>query len=85
MVCAFRSPCQLPEVKLAMKKLLSLATGCVVLGSPSYYQRFGFQHHPQLSYPDGPASHFMAKAFIGTVPAAEVRYHASFYGEPSSR
>lgn len=31
------------------------AAGCVVLGDPAYYGRFGFSHDPTLSYPGAPA------------------------------
>ena len=28
------------------------AQGCVVLGEPGYYERFGFRHDPALAFPD---------------------------------
>ena len=54
------------------------ARGCVVLGEPSYYGRFGFSAHPALSLPDVPPAYFQALGFAGQVPAGTVRYHASF-------
>ena len=53
--------------------------GCVVLGDPAYYSRFGFAPHAGLVYPGPPASHFMALALEGVVPFGEVRYHPAFY------
>lgn len=54
------------------------AVGCVVLGEPGYYSRFGFKGEPRLVLPDVPAEYFQAIVFNGTFPAGEVAYHASF-------
>ena len=53
--------------------------GCVVLGDPAYYGRFGFAPHAGLVYPGPPADHFMALALDGVMPIGEVRYHPAFY------
>jgi putative acetyltransferase len=52
--------------------------GCVVLGDPAYYSRFGFAPHAGLVYPGPPAKHFMASALEGVVPIGEVKYHPAF-------
>lgn len=54
------------------------AAGCVVLGEPGYYARFGFGPEPRLVLPGVPAQYFQAIAFQDAVPAGEVTYHASF-------
>ena len=54
------------------------ALGCVVLGEPAYYRRFGFRHSPGLRFGDVPAEYFQALAFGDGVAAGEVTYHASF-------
>lgn len=54
------------------------AEGCVVLGEPAYYGRWGFVAHEGLSYPGVPPEYFMALAFGGEVPRGEVAYHAAF-------
>ncbi len=54
------------------------AKGCVLLGEPAYYSRFGFQHYPELVLPGVPAEYFQALALVGTVPAGEVSYHPAF-------
>ncbi|MGF6256889.1 putative acetyltransferase [Ensifer sp. LBL] len=54
------------------------AKGCVVLGEPDYYKRFGFEHHAALRLEGLPAEYFMAKAFEGPVPSGRVNYHAGF-------
>lgn len=53
--------------------------GCVVLGDPAYYGRFGFAPQAGLVYPGPPADHFMALALDGDVPIGEARYHPAFY------
>lgn len=54
------------------------ALGCVVLGEPEYYQRFGFRHVPGLRFGDVPAEYFQALAFGDGAAEGEVAYHASF-------
>lgn len=54
------------------------AEGCVVLGEPAYYGRWGFAVHEGLVYPGVPPEYFMALAFTGGVPRGEVAYHAAF-------
>jgi putative acetyltransferase len=54
------------------------ARGCVVLGEPRFYGRFGFVHEPNLILEGVPPEYFLGQAFIGAVPAARVSYHAAF-------
>jgi putative acetyltransferase len=54
------------------------ACGCVVLGSPSYYSRFGFNQTPSLTLPHAPAESFLALSFNGRFPEGQVAYHAAF-------
>ena len=54
------------------------AAGCVLLGDPRYYARFGFRACPQLVLPGVPAEYFQALPLAGGIPAAEVSYHAAF-------
>ncbi len=56
--------------------------GCVVLGDPAYYARFGFAPHAGLRLPGPPADHFMACALGGPVPEGEVAYHPAFAAPP---
>src|SRR5690606_24677108 len=39
------------------------AAGCVVLGDPTYYCRFGFKAEPSLLLPGAPPEHFQAISF----------------------
>lgn len=54
------------------------AAGCVVLGDPHYYARFGFAADRALTYADAPARNFMCLAFAPPLPQGEVRFHPAF-------
>jgi putative acetyltransferase len=54
------------------------AQGCVVLGDPGYYRRFGFANDPRLHYAGAPAEYFMALPFTPASPAGLVGYHRAF-------
>lgn len=54
------------------------AAGCVVLGDPGYYGRFGFKVHAGLVLPGVPQEYFQALSFGGEVPEGAVQYHSSF-------
>lgn len=54
------------------------AAGCVVLGEPAYYGRFGFAAVPGLELPGVPPEYFQALAWHGPTPQATVAYHAAF-------
>lgn len=56
------------------------AKGCVLEGSPAYYQRFGFKPRAGLTYHAAPAlEFFMALPFYDEVPTGQVEYHQAFY------
>jgi len=56
------------------------AKGCVLEGSPVYYQRFGFKAYPGLFYEGAPAlEYFMALPFYENVPQGKVEFHKAFY------
>lgn len=54
------------------------AAGCVLLGDPAYYARFGFQAHAGLELPGVPPAYFMALALHGPVPQGIVQYSNAF-------
>ena len=56
--------------------------GCVVLGEPEYYARFGFKAYPQLVLDGVPASYFQALSFADSIPTAQVCYAAAFNCSP---
>ncbi len=57
------------------------ASGCVVLGDPTYYRRFGFGTDAALRYESAPAEYFMRINFgTGECPAGRVGYRPAFAG-----
>ncbi len=54
------------------------AAGCVLLGEPTYYARFGFQAHAGLQLPGVPPGYFMALAFHGPMPEGIAQYSDAF-------
>jgi putative acetyltransferase len=54
------------------------AAGCVVLGEPEYYSRFGFQADSNLILPDVAPEYFQAISFDSSRPPGTVSYHQAF-------
>lgn len=52
--------------------------GCVVLGNPAFYGKFGFQAGQGLVLDGVPAKYFQSLSFGDSRPEAKVRYHAAF-------
>ncbi|MBD7959291.1 GNAT family N-acetyltransferase [Comamonas avium] len=66
-------------MQAALTELQQLcAMGCVVLGEPGYYSRFGFAVHPGLELPGVPPEYFQALSFGPALPQGTVQYHAAF-------
>jgi putative acetyltransferase len=69
--------CCLMEAALAELRRLG-AAGCVLLGDPQYYRRFGFRPAAGLVLPGVPPEYFQALPFQGAVPGGIVSYHDAF-------
>ena len=54
------------------------AAGCVLLGEPAYYSRFGFQVDPNLGLPGVPPEYFQSVSFGASRPRGIVSYHSAF-------
>lgn len=54
------------------------AEGCVLLGDPAYYARFGFKPEPALILPNVPAGYLQALLFGSVLPSGIVLYHEAF-------
>ncbi|SDP72843.1 GNAT family N-acetyltransferase [Desulforhopalus singaporensis] len=52
--------------------------GCVLVGDPAYYNRFGFINHRQLVYEGIPQEFFLALPFGREVPRGSVLFHPGF-------
>jgi putative acetyltransferase len=67
----------LTEAGLARLRELG-GSGCVVLGDPAYYGRFGFTHDPALACP-GPHSEYLQRLVLaGEPPRGMVRFAPAF-------
>ncbi|MBL7712360.1 MAG: N-acetyltransferase [Chitinophagaceae bacterium] len=66
-------------IRAALDALRELhAAGCVVLGEPSYYGRFGFRSDARLQYLHAPAEYFQVLSFTGKIAEGTVEYDDSF-------
>ena len=54
------------------------ANGCVLLGNPNFYHRFGFEPIDGLVLQDVPPEYFQALLLQGIRPKGTVTYHKSF-------
>ncbi|MDZ5448883.1 N-acetyltransferase [Labrys sp. ZIDIC5] len=54
------------------------ADGCVVVGNPAYYGRFGFKNEEQLCFPGLPQVYFQCLPFGAETPHGNVAYHPAF-------
>lgn len=68
---------QLMQQALVELKKLG-AHGCVLLGDPNYYQRFGFQVVAGLQLEGVPPEYFQALSFNSQFPQGLVTYHGAF-------
>ena len=66
-------------VNSGLARLKSInSSGCVLVGLPLYYYRFGFTNYPQLIHEGTPQEVFVAKSFSGRVPKGRVEFHQAF-------
>lgn len=52
--------------------------GCMLVGEPDYYQRFGFRNLPSLTLEGVPQQYFLALPFADQIPAGIVVFHPAF-------
>lgn len=65
--------------ELLLRLKLRGASGCVVLGDPEYYGRFGFIADEVLSFADFDPVLFQSIRFNDSLAQGEVSYHSAFY------
>jgi putative acetyltransferase len=58
------------------------ATGCVLVGDPGFYGRFGFSEFPDLSYEGVPHEYVLALPMAEAAPRGVVHAHRAFEIEP---
>jgi putative acetyltransferase len=54
------------------------AGGCVLVGSPAYYCRFGFRRIPELVLEGFPRENFLSLPMTERIPCGRVTYHSAF-------
>lgn len=54
------------------------ARGCVVVGDPDFYERFGFRHNSSLRMEGVPPEVFMCLPMDEQVPAGHMTHHEAF-------
>jgi putative acetyltransferase len=60
------------------------AEGCVLVGNPAYYSRFGFAPDPGLVFEGVPAENFLCLTMSGRVPRGRVSHHPAFSAAPGT-
>lgn len=55
------------------------AKGCVVLGDPNYYRRFGFENDPAVIFKGVPPEYFMRLSLDGSSISGSIQYHEAFF------
>ena len=56
------------------------ASGCILMGDPAYYGRFGFLVTPEKCPPDLPGEYFMTMVLDGDLPDGPFAFHRAFFG-----
>lgn len=67
-------------LKDGLKRLKTLgARGCVLVGDPKFYERFGFKSYRELTYDEIPQENVMALSFDNRTVSGEIRFHKAFF------
>lgn len=54
------------------------AGGCVLVGDPAFYGRFGFRRYPGVAWNGVPDENVLCLLMSGEMPTGEVAYHPAF-------
>lgn len=67
-------------VRAGLEALRGLgANGCLLVGDPHFYERFGFRNAPSLRVEEVPAEYFLCLPFAGEVPRGIATHHPAFF------
>lgn len=55
------------------------ASGCVLVGDPVFYTRFGFASNPGVTWPGVPQENVVCILLAGEQPTGRVTYHEAFH------
>ncbi len=66
-------------VREGLSRLKALgAQGCVLVGEPAYYKRFGFKSYPNLSMKGVPQQYVLALPFAERIASGIITHHLAF-------
>lgn len=57
------------------------ARGCILVGEPRFYSRFGFKAEPRLVLEGVPPEVFLCLAFGNSIPSGAVTFHPAFFAQ----
>ena len=60
------------------------AAGCVLVGDPGFYRRFGFDIHPGLAHQGVPHDFVLGLSFGAVPPTGEIKAHRAFEIQPEN-
>ena len=67
-------------VNEGLKQIRGLkAKGCVLVGDPAFYRRFGFENNPALQMEGVPPEVLMCLPMDGEMPEGDVTHHPAFH------
>ena len=55
------------------------ARGCILVGDPAFYTRFGFKSYAEMTMEGVPGENLLALAFYQEIPKGEVTHHPGFF------
>ena len=55
------------------------AQGCVLVGEPNFYKRFGFTSHDGFKYEGVPQENLLVLSFCNSIPTGVVEFHQAFF------
>ena len=61
------------------------ACGCVLVGDPAFYGRFGFRQSPGVAWHGVPADNVLCLLMSGEMPTGEVAHHPAFLAGTQAR
>jgi putative acetyltransferase len=66
-------------IQEGLKAIRSMgAQGCVLVGDPAYYDRFGFRHNPALAMEGVPPQYLLCLPMAKQVPQGQVSHDSAF-------
>ncbi len=61
-----------------MRCALGEPAGCVLVGDPAFYGRFGFRQYPGVAWHGVPDENVLCLLMSGEMPTGEVVHHPAF-------